>query len=178
MGHPIMLRAIAGMTRDEANSIYRIPPNTAVFAYTNPLKNVKKLPDGSTVVVGYTELPKDENKANFKCIGVSVTGVKESSPCRDAKLLFTVCTWGPAVINHLPTIANTCIGQTLYIVATDKNAEEDQMTSPHEDHHKMHGIVTAPPDAGTHARKIVLLNRTDDVYGAHGGLVYIAGDFQ
>ena len=171
-----MLRALAGMTMRGEEPIYRIPPNTAVFAHTDPSKNVKKLPDGSTVVIGYTELPPDESKDKFKCIGVSVTGVDEAGPCRDAKLLFTVCSWGPAVINNLPEYASTCIGQTLYITATDDKSD-DNMTNPHHNHQRMSRISPTPPASGSHARKIMLINRTDEVYGMHGGLVYIAGDF-
>ena len=173
MGQPIMIRALAGLTRGGgSDAIYRIPPNTPVFAKKKEAE--EKLSDGSTVVVGYTELPDSANYEEYHCIGISVTPIFAGAGVPVAHRLFTVCAWGPAIINGLPELESTCVGQTLYIQSHD-NRVEDNYPSPHNNHYSM-SKISALPSASKY-RKIMLLNRSDSAYGTNGGLVFLCGNF-
>lgn len=172
MGQPIMIRALAGLTTaGRSDPIYRIPPNTPVFAKKGEEEG---LSDGSTVVVGYTELPDSANHTDYHCIGISVTPIVAAVGVPVAHRLFTVCAWGPAIINGLPELENTCVGQTLYIQSiAGSSASLDDYPSPHNNHYSMSTISTLP--ATDKDRKIMLLNRSDSAYGTDGGLVFLCG---
>lgn len=171
MGQPIMIRALAGLTRtDTSDAIYRIPPNTPVFAKKG---EEEELSDGSTVVVGYTELPAGADHTVYHCIGISVTPIIAAVGVPAAHRLFTVCAWGPAIINGLPELENTCVGQTLYIQSVaGSSASLDVYPPPHNNHYSMSTIGALPTDKD---RKIMLLNRSDSAYGTDGGLVFLCG---
>ena len=171
MGQPIMIRALAGLTKSgRPEPIYRIPPNTTVFAKKN--NEEEKLSDGSKVVVAYTELPNTATHTEFHCIGISVTPIFAPASVTPAHRLFTVCVWGPAIINNLPRLEDTCVGQTLYIQSTGGGIDDD-FSAPHNDHYSMSVISTL--DSVSPNRKIMLLNRSDSAYGEHGGLVFLCG---
>lgn len=174
MGQPIMIRALAGLTRnDTSDAIYRIPPNTPVFAKKG---EEEELSDGSTVVVGYTELPHSADHTDYHCIGISVTPIVAARGVPAAHRLFTVCAWGPAIINGLPELENTCVGQTLYIQSiAGSSVSLDVYPPPHNNHYSMSTIAALPSTDKN--RKIMLLNRSDSAYGTDGGLVFLCGNF-